>query len=328
VAFVLHVRLARDVVPPPEQIREQLAELLRLTVRLDEDSGRASTPRTSSVSPWPQPQTGFFVPGASTRGADVAWRPEGDRLEALVTLPVLGTWTDWELGIRLAGLLGDCGDDGVRVPGEGQHLAAGLAQEFLATEDRYLTECVAGAERMRRSIEGDGKLVRVGGPGGFAVIGPRTWATVVEGPDEELPLRLVDTIQRSIDAEGFEEFHPANPLWLDGRSGREIIAALLPPELSTLLRDPEYVLLSPDLEADGAELVLLPFERIEDAFPGLVRWLDDRCCAIPAIPRASWPTYLERSAPWLTTAAELLDGGDGYTDNETVAPARPWWKLW
>jgi hypothetical protein len=327
VAFVLHVRLDREVVPPLDELQEELSERLDLDVLVDEDSARDRAPRTSEVSPWPQSRTGFYVARASTRGADVAWRPDGGRLEAIVTLPVLGTWTDWELGVELAGALGSRGDDGVRVPGEGQHLAAGLRQEFLATEERYLTECVAGAERMRQSIEQDGKLVRVGGPAGFAVIGPRTWEAVRLGPDEDLPLRLVDTIQRSIDAEGYEDFHPANPLWLDGRSGRELVAALLPPDRSTLLRDPEYVLLSPDLEADGAELVLLPFERLEDAFPGLVRWLDDRCAAIPAIPWASWPSYLERAGAWLTTAADLLDGGLAEPP-APLPPPRPWWKIW
>ena len=156
--------------------------------------------------------------------------------------------------------------------------------------------------------------IRLGGPRGVAAIGPRTWARVLAlgGPEvEDQAEALVDVILASLEARGFEEFYPANLLCLDGRTGKEVLASLLPPGVDTLLRDPEYVLLSRNLEAGPDEpLMLLSFDAMEAAFPGRLHWLDERTCAVPAIDPASWSVHVQRLEPMLTPLTELLDGPD------------------
>jgi len=88
-----------------------------------------------------------------------------------------------------------------------------------------------------------------------------------------------------------------------------VLASLLPPGVDTLLRDPEYVLVSRNLEAGPEEpLLLLPFDAMEAAFPGRLHWLDDRTCAVPAIDPAGWSVHIQRIEPMLTSLTELLDG--------------------
>ena len=119
----------------------------------------------------------------------------------------------------------------------------------------------------------------------------------------------MDALLSSLEARGFETFYPANLLCLDGRTGREVLASLLPPDVDTLLRDPEYVLLSADLEAGPTEpLKVLPFDRLDEAFPGRVHWIDDCTAAVTAIPRAQWVNHIVNLTPMLTPLSELLDG--------------------
>ncbi len=146
-------------------------------------------------------------------------------------------------------------------------------------------------------------------PAGYAIVGPRTWLELSKATPEpeELALALVERIQASVELRGFEEFHLANPLQLDGPDGRRVVAAVLPPDQDTLLRDPQYVLMSDDLEVADARMWLLPFGQLDEAFPARVVWLDDRTAAIPAIPADAWRRELERIRPWLTTVEGLLD---------------------
>ena len=328
-AFVMRVRLPLEQLPSLSSLREATAERLDLQVEVDAEARRleAAGRRESSWCPWPRSHLAFYVPAACTRGADVSLEPSGDAVDLQITSAVLGSWTDWRLSIELAIAVASHGDQGITVAGEGRFLAEGLLDQYVASEARYLTEAVAGCEKLKSSVAA-GRTVRIGGPAGFASIGPRAWSALQEGPEAELPLRLIDAIQASIEARGFEEFYPANILCLDGREGREILASVLPPERNTLLRDPEYVLVSPDLEGDGdVPLLVLPFENIDDALPGLPHWIDERACAIPAISRASWPTRVEAMRPLLVPLQELLDGP------EAPAPpapkrAEPWWRFW
>ncbi len=328
-AFVLRVRLPLGQLPALTELIDGLAERLELQVAADEEArlleegGR----RESSWCPWPRSRLAFYVPLASTRGVDVSLDPAGNDVDVQVTAAVLGTWTDWRLAIELALLIAERGDGGTTVAGEGRFLAEGLHDQYVASEARYLTEAVAGCEKLKSSVEA-GRTVRVGGPAGFASIGPRAWLALLEGPEAELPLRLIDAIQASIEARGFEEFYPANILCLDGREGREILASLLPPERNTLLRDPEYVLVSPDLEGDGdVPLLVLPFENIDDSLPGLPHWIDERTCAIPAIPKSSWLARVEGMRPLLVSLQELLDGPEAPSPPPPEDPG-PWWRFW
>lgn len=325
----MSVRLPLEALPPLSAVQQEVAARLDLQVLIDEEARRLEDAgrRESSWCPWPRSHLALYVPCACTRGADVSLDPSGEHIDVQITAAVLGTWTDWRLAVELALMLAAQADGGITVSGEGRFLAEGLQDQYVASEARYLTEAVAGCERLRASVT-SGCTVRIGGPAGFASIGPRAWAALLEGPEAELPLRLIDAIQASIDARGFEEFYPANILCLDGREGREILASLLPPERDTLLRDPEYVLLSPDLEGEGdVPLLVLPFENIDDALPGLPHWIDERACAIPAIPRASWQARVEAMRPLLLPLQELLDGPEP-PDPPPSKPEPPWWRFW
>ncbi len=328
-AFVMRVRLPLPQLPDLPHLLEETEARLGLQLAVEEDAQRMEDAgkRESSWCPWPRSRLAFFVPRATTRGVDVSLDPTGDDVDATITAPVLGTWTDWLLALELARSLASCGDDAVTVVGEGRFLSEGLGDMFVESEARYFTEAVAGCDRLKESVEG-GKTVRVGGPAGFASIGPRAWLALLDGPEAELPLRLIDAIQASIEARGFEDFYPANILCLDGREGREILASLLPAERNTLLRDPEYVLISPDLEGDGdVPLLVLPFENIDDALPGLPHWIDERTCAIPAIPKASWHARVQAMQPLLLSLQELLDGTDA-PGPPGPRPKEPWWRFW
>lgn len=328
-AFVLKVRLPLEALPDLAEVRSRCADRLQLTVRVDEEAHRLeqSGKRESSWCPWPRTRLALYVPLATTRGVDVALEPANEAVDATVTAAVLGTWTDWLLAVEVARVLSEFSDGGISVVGEGRYLAEGVEDAFVKSEARYLSEAVAGCDRLHGSVAA-GRTVRVGGPAGFASIGPNSFEPLLVGPPAELPLRLIDAIQESIEARGFEEFYPANILCLDGREGREILASLLPADRDTLLRDPEYVLLSPNLEGDGdVPLLVLPFEAIDDALPGVVHWIDERTCAVPAIPKRSWANRIDAMRPLLMPLQELLDGP------EPPAPPGPpnkgpWWRFW
>ncbi len=326
-AFVVHVELPMGSLPELERLVDSVGAALKMSLALDEETERLrrTEERQSSWCPWPRTRLALYVVEASTRGADVTLEPRGESVEARITVPVLATWTDWHVGIELACALAAQGSGAASVEGEGQFLADGLRAHYLENEARYLTEVLAGCERVRQSTE-NGRTVRVGGPAGFASVGPRTWSRLLSGPDEELPLRLVDAVQESIEGTGFADHHPANILCLDGREGREILASVLPPERATILRDPEYVLVSPDLEGDGeVPLFVLPFERVEEAFPDMLQWIDDRACAVPSIPKAQWAQRVAAIRDLMIPLRELLDGP---APPPPPPPVSPWWKIW
>jgi hypothetical protein len=367
-AFILRATVPVDRLPPPDALLREASDRLQAEIRLDEptESLRRRGRRDISWAPWPRAALGFYVPGASTRGADVQIEPAGGNVEVRVIQAVLCTWTDWRLGLALAAVLGRHGDGSLRVDGEGRFEASGLQMHFEDDDERWLLEIASGTAAVRAAVEDERRTVKIGGPAGVAAIGPRTWPDIArDGPDEELPLRLVERIQASIEARGFESFHKANPLCLDGRQGREVVACVLPPERATLLREPEYVLLGDDLERSvGAELFLLPFSRMEEAFPGVLSWLDERSCGVPALALSSWPQTLARVRPLLVPLAELLDAeppevvagaapaaGGPTIDSDAwrrylpaaqtmpaaaavapaeahPAPSRPWWRFW
>ncbi len=309
-SFLLRARFEPARLPDLDDLRLDAAARLDVDVELDEDSRlllRRGVRETSWCA-WPRTFAGMYVPGASTRGVELDVEQAGGQLAVRVSVPALCTWLDWRLGLVLGAELAELADDGVRVEGEGSFLAEGLAQRFEEDDTRYLAECSSGAAALLEEVR-KGRVVRVGGPAGYAIVGPRTWLELTEagGEPEDLALALVDRIQASVELRGFEAFHLANPLQLDGPSGRTVVAAVLPPDQDTLLRDPQYVLMSDDLEADGARMWLLPFGKLEEAFPARVVWLDDRTAAVPAILAEAWRRELERIRPWLTTVEQLLD---------------------
>ena len=90
-------------------------------------------------------------------------------------------------------------------------------------------------------------------------------------------------------------------------------------------------------------MFLLPFEELEAAFPGMITWIDDRCCAIPALSPGDWPAILQRLLPMLLPVGPLLDqpdeqsAGSRQTEAATMPSARApssrdqrgrWWKFW
>lgn len=309
-SFLLRARLEPARLPDLDDLCLDAGDRLGMEVELDEDTRLLLRrgERETSWCAWPRGFAGLFVPGASTRGVELDVEQAGASLSVRVNVPALATWADWRLGLALAGELAGLSDDGVRVQGEGSFLDEGLARRFEQDDARYLAECAAGAAALLDEVR-RGRVVRVGGPAGYAIVGPRTWLELSEGAEdpEDLALALVDRIQASVELRGFEDFHLANPLQLDGPDRRTVVAAVLPPDQPTLLRDPQYVLLSDDLEAADARMWLLPFARLDDAFPARAVWLDDRTAAIPAIPAESWSRELERIRPLLTTVEGLLD---------------------
>ena len=309
-SFLLRARFEPARLPDLDDLRLDAAERLDLDVELDDDSRLLTHQgvRETSWCSWPRTFAGLFVPGASTRGVELDVEQAGAMLAVRVNVPALCTWADWRLGLAVGAELAELAGDGVRVEGEGSFLPEGLFQSFEQDDGRYLAECSAGAAALLTEVR-KGRVVRVGGPAGYAIVGPRTWLELSEaGSDpEELALALVDRIQASVELRGFEEYHLANPLQLDGPDGRTVVAAVLPPDQDTLLRDPQFVLMSDDLEVEGATMWLLAFGKLDEAFPARLVWLDDRTAAMPAIPAEAWRRELERIRPWLTTVEELLD---------------------
>jgi hypothetical protein len=350
VSFITRLTLPQERLPELDDLLGRVEDALDLELVLDQETLllQEQERRSTSWCAWPSPQIGVYVEGASTRGVDLCVEVSGASVEVRVTVPVLATWTDWELGVRLVCALLDDVATGARVEGLGQFAAEGMHRTFLGHETRYLAELEAGWSAIATAIE-QGRRVRIGGPAGYASIGERCWerlqGSIEEDEDQdELGLRLVQMIQASIEGRGFEDFEEANPLVLDGPGGRRIVTCLLSPGRDLILRNPEYVLLSTDLETQAeAELLLLPFDRFEDAFPALATWLDERCCAVPALPPASWPDIIERIRPMLISVPDLLDSpvledepSADLAPFPTVraagprpdAPKRKWWKLW
>ena len=314
-ALFLEIETTLEMLPELHALLDGLDQTFGTTIQLnttqalDLDCGV----RKVSWCPWPDEQIEVFVAGATTRGADVLLEKRGRELHIRVVLKALATWTDWQLGVEAAcalcdltqapGVLVGDDEDELRSPEE-------LRRMLLDDDDAYWKECEGGAHGIRRAIVEQGEIVRIGGPAGLAAIGPRTWARLgAENQDgEALSELLLGAMRSSIEAHGFEGFHLANPMILDGRSGQSVVALLVAPDRPTLLRDAEFVLLSDNLEsAAGAPLYLLPATDIETAFPGLVSWLDDRNCALAAIPQSSWARRLEEIRPLLSEVDEFLD---------------------
>ena len=125
--------------------------------------------RLSSWCPWPSPNLGVYVEGASTRGAELSLERNGALLTARVSVPALATWNDWELGVHLVCALLSCCDErgSAQVEGLGRFAVKGMTQTFLDSEDYYLAESEAGWAAVGRAIDA-GRQVRIGGPAGFA----------------------------------------------------------------------------------------------------------------------------------------------------------------
>ena len=351
-AFIAHLRLPPNDLPDLECLLESVEDTLDVDVVLDEETLllQQAERRVSSWCPWPSPKLEVYIEGASTRGVTLNLESRTSGVDISITIPVLATWTDWELGVQLVcALLGDNEHErSARVEGIGEFAAEGMRQTFLQLEERYLSELEEGWAAMNSAID-EGRRVRIGGPAGYASIGKQCWQRLRQGTEpgeeaDEPALRLVQMIQASIDRRGFDDFEEANPLILDGPGGRRAVATLLSPGRNLILRDPEFVLVSSNLEdAEDAELLLLPFERFEEAFPALATWLDERCCAVPALPSASWPATIERLRPLLVSVSDLLDVPSAEFDEITDripfpsmrtstpdggASRRKWWKLW
>jgi len=322
VPFLLRVELPLPRLPALGSVLDHLGNVFDATIRLDEDSERAFErgQRAASWCPWPSRTLGLFIEGASSRGTEVALNRRSEGVEVQVCQHVMGTWVDWRLTLELAIHIAEHADGYCDLQGGGRVSVSGLRRRYIEDSEQYDRELLAGLDAIQRAVEEQGRTVRLGGPRGTAAVGPRAW-TRIAGAHEEPEDRaeaVVDALLASLDARGFETFYPANLLCLDGRTGREVLASLLPPDVDTLLRDPEYVLLSADLEAGPAEpLKVLPFERLDDAFPGRVHWIDDCTAAVAAIPRSQWVNHIARLGDLLTPLSELLDGPD--EDGETDA---------
>jgi hypothetical protein len=342
-ALVLRIQLPVDELLAFDALLHALEGTMDRVVSLDEastsflDRGE----RECSWCPWPRARLGLFIVGQSTRGTELGVELRGAWLLVEVSHPALGSWTDFRLAVEAAAAIADAGGRDVELV-DGQILAPAAARAHLLDEPaRWESLVERAAESLRAAVEGEGRTVRLAGPAGTSWIGPRTWARIVqEGPKEELVSRLLDRLQASIDGRGWDGFYSANPMILDGRSGREVVACLLPPGQATILRDPEFVLLSEDLEADGGgPMWLLPFNRIEEALPGLVTWIDERTAAVGAVPLQSWAARLAHARPHLISMPELLDGpglapapavpsDSGPPTGAARPPSRPWWRRW
>ena len=315
-AFVLRTTLMLSQVPPLGELLRGLTDLFGVEACLDQDADRALKrgARSANWCPWPLRTVGLYLEGASTRGTELELRRASDGIEVRITQHTLATWSDWRLTLELAILLADRADGYVTLQGGGRIATSSLRRRYIEETDQYDAELLAGMYAVQSAVEEQGRTVRLGGPRGLAAVGPRTWARVIDVAGDEPEVRaeeLVDVVLASLEARGFEEFYPANLLCLDGRTGKEVLASLLPPGVDTLLRDPEFVLLSRNLEAGPEEpLLLLPFDAMDAAFPGRLHWLDDRTCAVPAIDPAGWSVHIERLEPMLTSLSELLDGPD------------------
>ncbi len=314
-ALFLEIETTLHSLPELASVLDELDQTFGATVQLntiqalDLDCGV----RKVSWCPWPDERIELFIAGASTRGTDIIVEQQGSSVLLRVCLKALSTWTDWQLGVEAACVLADrSGAAGILCSEDSEQLQdpETLRKRLLDDDELYWNECEGGAMGIRRAVVEQGEIVRIGGPAGLAAIGPRTWAKFEGNPldGEELSCVILDAMRASIEARGFEGFHLANPMILDGRSGQSVVALLVAPDQPTLLRDTEYLVLSEDLEgAAGAPLYMLPYEDIDKAFPASVAWLDDRNCALAAIPAASWARRLEEIKPMLLEVDQLLD---------------------
>ena len=314
-ALFLEIETTLDLLPELPALLEGLDGTFGTTIQLnttqalDLDCGV----RKISWCPWPNERVEMFVSGATTRGTDILLENRGHELLVRICLKALATWTDWQLGVETACALCDLTHAAGILVGEEErqlHDPEELRRLLLDDDEAYWKECEGGAMGIRRAILKQGETVRIGGPAGLAAIGPRTWGRLSADNHEgdSLSELLLDTIQSSIEARGFEGFHLANPMILDGRSGQSVVALLVAPDRPTLLRDTEFLLLSENLESTaGSPLYLLPANDIERAFPGMVSWLDDRNCALAAIPRTSWQRQIEAIRPLLSEVDAFLD---------------------
>jgi len=315
VALFLEIETTLPVLPELPALLDRLDQTFGTTIQLnttqalDLDCGV----RKISWCPWPDERVEMFVAGATTRGADMLLEKHASELRIRIFLKALATWTDWQLGVEAACALCDLTHaPGILVGDEENelHNPEELRRLLLDNDDAYWKECEGGANGIRIAVVEQGETVRIGGPAGLAAIGPRTWARIgAENQEgEALSDLLLDAMRGSIEARGFEGFHLANPMILDGRSGQSVVALLVAPDRPTLLRDTEFVLLSDNLESTaGSPLYLLPTSDIEIAFPGLVSWLDDRNCALAAIPLSSWARRIEEIRPLLSEVDTFLD---------------------
>jgi hypothetical protein len=320
--FLLRVELPLARLPALPAVLAHLGSVFETTVRLDEDAERAMRrgQRAASWCPWPSRALGLFIEGASSRGTEIGLNRRSEGVEVQICQHVMGTWTDWRMTVELAIHLADQGDGYCTLQGGGRVSTSGLRRRYLEESEQYERELLAGLDAIQRAVEEQQRTVRLGGPRGTAAIGPRSWARITSAHEdpEDRAEAVVEALLASLDARGFEQFYAANLMCLDGRTGREVLASLLPPDVDTLLRDPEYVLLSANLEAGPDEpLQVLPFDKLDEALPGGLHWIDDCTCAVAAIPRGRWPELMERLRPLLTPLAELLDGPDD--DGETEA---------
>ncbi|MBN94434.1 MAG: hypothetical protein CL928_10230 [Deltaproteobacteria bacterium] len=297
--------------PSWHALLDHIESVLDTEVRADEGCERLAAMDETGVSwlPWPTKSFELYVPGVSTRGMRVSAELRGTIIEVEVAQRSLATWSDWQLAVECACALGEFAGAPVRVDGRSEHSSDELRTRFLDDDDRYLDECREGAKGLGHLIQASGSNVHLEGPAGCAVIGQRTWARLqrVAMDDDDLAARLIDAALSSIEARGFEDLHQANPMEFRGASGQSVVALVLSPEQPTLLRNADFVLISPDIEGSpGTTMYLLPIESLDAAFPGSTTWLDDRCCALAALPRERWTERFARIRPLLLPLDEVL----------------------
>ncbi len=314
-ALFLEIETTLPVLPELPALLDRLDQTFGTTIQLnttqalDLDCGV----RKISWCPWPDERVEMFVAGATTRGADMLLEKHASELRIRIFLKALATWTDWQLGVEAACALCDLTHaPGILVGDEENelHNPEELRRLLLDNDDAYWKECEGGANGIRIAVVEQGETVRIGGPAGLAAIGPRTWARIgAENQEgEALSDLLLDAMRGSIEARGFEGFHLANPMILDGRSGQSVVALLVAPDRPTLLRDTEFVLLSDNLESTaGSPLYLLPTSDIEIASPGRGSCRDDLNRALAACPLRSWARRSESSRPLLSEVDTFLD---------------------
>lgn len=335
-SFLLRVPLVVERIPPLGEVIEHLRAAVDPAARVDAATERAlgRAELEASWFPWPRLHLGFFVPGASSRGVDVLVEGTGGAADLKVRAPMLASWSDWRLATELASFVSDQAGGPVEGP-EGLRADGARLRELLLSDDhRWSRELDEDVASVRSLVVEQGRTIDLGGPHGSAWLGPRLWAAAaLSVSDDDVPQRLIEQILDSVWARGVEDWHAANLLSFDGRTGREIRASVLAADQDTLLRDPEFVLLGEDLESQAPRFWLLPFDEIGEALPGLVRWLDDRTAAVSAIPRDAWARRLDSIRPRLVGLDDLLDGRTASpttqpTPRPPEPPQKPWWKRW
>lgn len=308
------IGLGVDQLPDWYALLDRLECVLDSEIRVDEHCERLADSEEKSLSwlPWPSASFELFVPGVSTRGAQVTAALHGNSIAVEVVQRSLGTWSDWQLSVECACAIAEFAGVPVAVDGNGAHNTEDIRRDFLDDDDRYLDECREGARGLGHVIQSSGSCVHLEGPAGCAVIGKRTWGRLRTGAldDDDLAARLIDTALSSIEARGFEDLHKANPMEFRGASGQSVIALVLSPDQPTLLRNADFVVVSPDIEGSpGTTMYLLPIESLDAAFPGSTTWLDDRCCAVAALPRERWIERFALIRALLLPLDEVLSNG-------------------